>query len=618
MTYETARRAFEQAVKADPSYAMAHASLARTYEELDYSDLAKESMLRAVGVAQDSRRLEGEEALKLRALQFLVARDYDRATPLFRDLERSAPAAEKAAAALESGWLAQLRDDTDGAAAGYERALKINPGYAAAKLRLGFIYGRRRMLDAALQAFQEAEGLYSAASDQEGVTETLYERARLLNRSSRSEEALPVIEKALAIAFAVGNPYQQISLQLTQGVAVRNLGDPERAAAIARRAIDSAAAQKMDNLATNGLIDLGNSFLMAGDIHAAEPVLRRALELAGRGKVRHNESRARLSLGSLCEQDRRPNEARQFVETALPFLRQSGYRREFVQAMAVLGGAHRELAEFDRAGNVLGEALAAAVQLHDRQTEANIRVRQAENLRDQGDWPAAVEEFSRAAAMLGIGGTEARLSCAVLYSRLGRRTEAEQTMSEAAELLRRMPNRQLLYELKISRAGMAYQDGRMSDARNLLGDILTGAPEEKQAAANLLAALVRIRTGELESTTALLESIDRDGLPLDSASARLAIAEALAAGNKPGLKAKQAALSLALKALEFLESHNITESVWHAHSVAARVSTEQEGAEAHRAAARAALARLSTLWTPAGMTGYLKRPDIAALAARLK
>ncbi len=621
MTYETARRAFEEAVKADPAYAMAHASLARTYEELDYSDMAKESMLRAVGVAQDSRRLGSEEALRLRALQFLVARDYDRAAPLFQDLERSAPAAEKAAAALESGWLAQLRDDTDGAAAGYERALKLNPGYAAAKLRLGFIYGRRRKLDAALQSFQEAEALYSAASDQEGVTETLYERARLLNRSSRSEEALPVIEKALAIAYAVGSPYQQIGLQLTQGVAVRNLGDPERAAAIARRAIDSAAAQRMDNLATNGLIDLGNSFLTAGDLHAAEPIFRRALELAGRGKIRHNESRARLSLGSPCEQDRRPNEARQFVEAALPFLRQGGYRREFVQAMTVLGGAHRELAEFDRAASELGEARASAAQLHDQQTEANIRLRQAENLRDQGVWPAAVEEFSRAAAMLGIGGAEARLNCAVLYARLGRRMEAEQALSEAGKLLQRMPNRQLLCELKINRAGMAYQDGRMREARELLDDILPDAPEEKQPAANLLAALVRIRTGahtELEATTALLDAIDRGGLPLDGASARLAIAEALAADNKPGLKARLAALSPALQALEFLESHRITESVWRAHSVAAWASTEQERAEAHRAAGRAALARLSTLWTPAGVTGYLKRRDIAAMAARIK
>jgi hypothetical protein len=204
---------------------------------------------------------------------------------------------------------------------------------------------------------------------------------------------------------------------------------------------------------------------------------------------------------------------------------------------------------------------------------------------------------------------------------LGRRTEAEQAISEAGKLLQRMPNRQLLCELKISRAGMAYQDGRMNDARNLLGDILRDPPAEKQAAANLLAALVRIRTRadrEEEFTTALLEPIDRDGLPFDGASARLAIAEALAAGNRPSVKARDAALSLALKALEFLESRNITESVWRAHAVAAWASTEPAKAEVHRADARGALARLSTLWTLAGMTAYLKRPDIAALAARLK
>ena len=621
MSYETARRAFQQAVAADPAYAMAHASLAHAYEELDYSDLAKESMLRAVSVAQESRP-SGDDALKLRALQSLVSRDYDRAAPLFRQLEATAPQQEKPAAALESGWLAQLREDTEGAAAAYERALKMNPSYAAAKLRLGFILGRRRQVDAALQAFQEAETLYVAASDQEGVTETLYERARLLNRSSRSAEAEPVIEKALAIAQAVGNPYQQISLQLAQGVAVRNLGDTGRAAALARQAIDAAVAQKMDNLATNGLIDLGNSFLTAGDIHAAEPILRRALELAGRGKIRRNESRARLALGSLCEQDGRPKEARQFVEASLPFFRQAGYRREFVQATTVLGGVHRQLAEFDQGARVLREALAAAIQLHDNQTEATIRERLGENLRDQGAWPEALEEFSRAAVLLGSGGAEARWNYAVLCARLGRRPDAEQALSEAGKLLRRTPSSQLLFHLRVSRAAIAYQDGRMTDAAVLLREALPGAPEGAQPTANLLATLVRIRTrptpADADSTADVLEAIDRSGLLLDGASARLAIAEAMIAGAKPGPAAKRSAARLALEALAFFEPRDILESTWRAHSVVAHASPEPVVAEAHRMAARAALARLSTLWSAANVAGYLERQDMAALAAGIK
>ena len=86
MTYETARKALEQAVAIDPMFALAHASLARAYDELDYTDRAKDSMLRAVAAAQDSR-LSATDDRKLRALQFMVSRDYARAAPFVQQID---------------------------------------------------------------------------------------------------------------------------------------------------------------------------------------------------------------------------------------------------------------------------------------------------------------------------------------------------------------------------------------------------------------------------------------------------------------------------------------------------------------------------------------------------
>ena len=112
-------------------------------------------------------------------------------------------------------------------------------------------------------------------------TETLLQRATLLSRSSRAAEAMPVIERALAGAQTVGNTYQQIRLQLLRGVATRYLGDAKRAGELAREDIDAADAQHMDNLASSGLVDLGNSFYGRGDTAAAEPIFRRAWQLGG-------------------------------------------------------------------------------------------------------------------------------------------------------------------------------------------------------------------------------------------------------------------------------------------------------------------------------------------------
>jgi eukaryotic-like serine/threonine-protein kinase len=624
MTYEAARKTLEQAVVADPKFALAHASLARAYDELDYSERAKESMLRALTVAQETR-LSNADATRVKALQFLVSREYERATPLFQQIEDSADQRDKPAAALEVGWLAERREQTEVAAAAYVRALKMDPRYAAAKLRLGYIQGRRRQLDAALKTFKEAEDLYSASSDYEGVTETLLQRALLLNRSTRSAEAMPVIENALAVARTVGNAYQQIRLQLTQATAVRNLGDTNRASVVAQQAIDAAITQKMDNLATSGLIELGNSMLARGDLAGAEPIFRKALDVAGRGKVRRNEARARASLASLCERDHRPDEAQKFIEVALPFFRQAGYRRDFVQGMTLLGGIHEQRAEFEEGARVMREALTAATQLQDARTEALIRERLGDNLRDQGAWPVALSEFERAASLLQSSGADPRLSCADLYWRLGRREDAEQSIAEAERLLKGSPNRQLMFNLRISQARFAYQERRMRDAIYFSREALLTAPSFSEAAepsARLIEVLVLIRSRATstvdDSGRDIIGNFERAKLVFDAACARLAIAEAWMATTNPSPAVKSSAYTLALEALSFFEARRIWESVWRAHSIAALASQGRTETEKHRTAASSALNQLKGLWPRDSFDSYLRRPDIRSLAKNMK
>jgi serine/threonine protein kinase len=401
MTYETARKSLEQAVSVDPGFALAHASLARAYDELDYTDRAKDSMLRAVAAAQDSRLSDADDR-KLRALQYMVSREYERALPLVKATEAEAAGAHRAASALESGWLAQQMEDTEAAAAAFGRALALDPSYAAAKLRLGFLLGRQGGKDEqALAAFGEAEALYRMAGNIEGVTQTLLERANLLDRRNREKEALPVIEDALTMARAVGNRYQEVRLRFIQASAVRDLGETERAATLVRDAIDTALAENMDNLAANGQIDLGNAFLRADDFTRAEPVFRRALDIARRAKVRRIEARAEVSLGSLLEQTKRPGEAKPLVEAALTFYRQAEYERESVQAAAVLGGLHQQLGASQEGIRVLTEALPGAIRLQDRRLEAQVRERLADCLADRGDVSRAVAEYERASQLYG-------------------------------------------------------------------------------------------------------------------------------------------------------------------------------------------------------------------------
>jgi eukaryotic-like serine/threonine-protein kinase len=475
MTYETARKAFERAVAIDPRFALAHAGLARAYDELDYTDRAKDSILRALTASQETR-LSSDDERRLRATQFAVSRDYARAAPLFREMERVAAEPDKPEAALEAGWLAQQMEDSEAARAAFERALGFDPSYAAARLRLGFLLGRQGGKDdLALASFTEAEHAYRAAGDNEGVSETLWNRANLLNRRSRARDAVPVIGDALAMTHTVGNRYQEIRLLFLQAAAFRNLGETARATEQARAAIEAAVAENMDNLATSGLIDLGNTYLTVGNYDVAEPYFRRALDTARRSKVRRIEARAQLAMASLCEQDHRPDESKSFAESALSFYRQAGYQRESVQATIVLGGVLQQLGQNDEGVRVLRDALPAAQRLQDRRVEAQLRERIGDNLRDLDEWAPALSEYQRVVEI--YEGLEqaglARVAAAHVLWALGRADEAERSLREAEAFQTKNHVPRLLAAIQAERAEIAYASGRIGDARRLALAALT-------------------------------------------------------------------------------------------------------------------------------------------------
>ena len=381
----------------------------------------------------------------------------------------------------------------------------------------------------------------------------------------------------------------------------------------------------MENVATGGLIDLGSAFFVRGELEAVEKYYRQALELARRGKARRNEARALLSLGSLFEQKKKPEEARQFIEAALPFYRQAGYRRELVQAMLILGRTHVMRAEFDDGVRALTGVLPSAQQLQDKQLEAMVRERLGENLRDQGAWPDALAQQEQAARLLGPKSVAPRLESAELYAHLGRTKDAEQSFNEVEQLLQSSPNRLLLFDLRMKRAELAYQQGRMQEALAVSRQALSAAPaagDGSELAAKLMEAVVLIRTGQAargnEIAQDVIQKLEQANLVLAASSARLTLAEALTGAGNSNSVLRAAACGLAIQALAFFEPRRIWESVWRAHAVAAQAALDSGEVEAHHIAAASALAQLKSSWPPGIVEAYLQRADLKLLSAAMK
>ena len=55
-TYHKASKALEQAIQTDDKFALAHARLAEAYAELDYTDKAKDQVIRATSLANEMPR----------------------------------------------------------------------------------------------------------------------------------------------------------------------------------------------------------------------------------------------------------------------------------------------------------------------------------------------------------------------------------------------------------------------------------------------------------------------------------------------------------------------------------------------------------------------------------
>jgi hypothetical protein len=354
-------------------------------------------------------------------------------------------------------------------------------------------------------------------------------------------------------------------------------------------------------------------------LKSAEPIYHRALDLAQRSKVRRYEARAKLSLASLCEADHRPDEALQFAQAALPFYKQAGYRRELVQTRILLAGAHADRAELDEAIGILREALPDAIQLHDAPIEAQTRERLGNVLNTQGHWPEALAEYKKVIPLLGARSIKAQIVHARLCGQLGMAQEAGRGFATVEAALDRNPNAALLLDLRTEQAQWAYISGRFAEAA-AIAQRSSGIQTDDQETADWLTLVQNLATLRAShnpnaggAVTAVIARFDREKLPTDAAEARLAVAQALAAGPNSG-----GALPFASAALEFYEPRRILESLWRAHAIAAHAAPRAADAEAHLSQSRAAFQDLRKLWPHTAMESYLSRPDIRLVSSYLE
>ncbi|MEK6322495.1 MAG: tetratricopeptide repeat protein [Acidobacteriota bacterium] len=623
--YYQASKALESAVGLDDKFALGHARLAEAYVEIEYTDKAREELLRAMSLVPDRSTLPYLDAMYLDAIAATISRDFASAIQYYAKISERASDSEKSSAYVDLGRSYEKNENIDQAINYYTQAAKADPQSAAAFLRLAILYGRRQDFKNATEVLDKAETIYQAMTNLEGQTEVLYQRGTLLSKIRKLAESKTQLEKALDISRSADNQYQFVKTQLQLSSVYYAEGNTERAKQIATEAIGLAQANNIRNLATNGLIDLGYTLVSRGEFNEAGKYFKQALDFARADKARRTEVRAKLALGSLNVQQGNLDEAIALLEEALEFYQPAGYRKETSIALVMLGRARRDKGEYEVALKTFEQQLQLAEDLGDPAQLAASHSSMATLLGVEqeryADALPHLDESYRINESVGAKVTMGydQLNRGNLLWQLGRYQEARAALDQAFAIANRpeASYKAIVAWVHLTDSQMALSERRFADAKSKgqqAADLAGTQYRDVTLQAKYVIGLAQARSGVVQPARKLCEEAVAIAKEVKSprllSSALLALAEVLLLGNDA-----QAGLATALQAQAMFTRSGQQDSEWRAWLIAARASQlagDKSVMQDYASRADALCAGLQQKWGAEAYEGYLRRPDIQA------
>ena len=615
--YYSARAALHEAVKSYDPYLQAWAELAEAQAELDDSRAALTSLVRVADLAKTTT-VSADDAARVAAMSAFVLRDLGRATAEYQRFAEAHPS--DPGAWLDLGRVREAAESRAEAQAAYERALAVQPQYAAAHLRLGVIAAAELRRDEALRQFGEAERLYVSASDYEGQTETLLQRAAFLNAINDLSGARKDVSAAAALAASQKNPFQQIRAQLTLGSVTASEGSYSEAAALADAAATAATRYDLATLAAEALIQSGTARLQARDrdVVGAQLHLERGIDAAKAQGAHRLAARGTLQLASVFLIRHQPQDALNVVEGVRPFLHDGHYRRLELLALSIESRAYEALGRYATARALAADVLKAAEDLKD-DAEVALAVDQFSALAAaSGALPDALQLRVRAEALTRARHNVTQLPFdltlhAELLIRLGRFAEADTVLAELEAGIDQRVDAYVARQRKTVqlRALADTEQHRFQEAERRSG-LVVDASREADTTSRLAAVLLANARGQLKRPPDARDRFSDDNSGSLAFVTELRYWRALALLSRGRAPAALAEVTSALAALEQAPS---PEAAWRLEAVgAAAAGRSGDPARAGQFAGRAgaALARLRADWK-GDAVAYEARPDLIDL-----
>jgi tetratricopeptide (TPR) repeat protein/predicted Ser/Thr protein kinase len=564
-SFHKASLALGRACEIDPVYPMAHARLAEAWIEMDYTERARESVLRATADPGLIARLDHVDALRIEAARRTVLGETQRAVETYQQIAAGAPPAEKAASHFDLGRAYTRINDAKKAAESYRSAVALDPQFAAAWLRLADIYRREKDFARGRESLAKAGQIFQAAANVEGRAETTYLRA-LAEMSEQDEDAaLLSLQDTIESARLTGNVEQQVkALSQISTIHARrgNLPEAEKTASAGVRAAQDAGVEL---LAVRGLIGLSNVLVAkGGDLGPAESLLRQAIDIALRNRSPLQLARAQASLGQVLTNQERSREAAGQLRAALDY-NEKAPSSTLQEVRLLLARAWRRLGELKNAEDLL-HRVAREAEASKQQRQLALATEDLAQIELQrGRFRAAATGFAAAAAShravksaLGVGMNQVNLAYALWQ--LGDGAGFRAALA-AAEATARQINSDTTVNNSILRfkADLAAAQGDASTLRTQAAALRKLSDPRRTSDLRLLDAYASPGACTMEENPAAKLESPAAVLELDLYCARFL----------PAARRAQA-LAHAVEAFEIAQRFDNPEAAWRAAALAAR------------------------------------------------
>jgi len=569
-----ARSIFEQAIKADPRFPLAHSALANTWSQLGYDSRARDAAARAFELSANLPRadrllVEGtyremssawKEAIAIwQTLSTFFPDDVEHALRL-ANAQISSGAAKDGLATIE-GFRKRFPSMTDprldlaeaeaadtlsdfkrmqasaSSAAATGEKLGARLLVANARLRQGGATLRQGQTDEAVKLFEEARAIYAAAGDKAGVARTLNNLATAISDGPDTKRTNALYEEGLRIARSIGE--QDLVARFLNNIAVqeRRAGNLHASLKLNQ---ESLAIRREIGDRTNAAISLnniGNVLLDLGDLQGASRHYEESAAMSRETGDRRGLARALYNAGESFKLQGEIARARTTYEEALSIRRTIEDPASVATSLYGVGHIAGVQGDLATAEKVLSEALETDRRLDRRRPMAYSTYQLGDIALMRGDFALAKQRHNDALAIrtaLGEKGTaaESRSALAVIALEEGRAADAEKLAADAATVFaaQSAPDNEAMARAVVALA-LLTQGRRESAIREVeRAQSLIKSPQHVLARMPVLIAAARVNSeGNPAAALSSLESIRADavkrGIARSEFDARRAIAQ---------------------------------------------------------------------------------------------